>query len=120
MYLKKVHKMVEDVEDQLVEQQMDIEDAKENFQGEMDIINKNLKANAISLGIIKDDSEKKNSGMPKLKDFDTDYLEEKEQYQKELQERYKDRDFAPISDIDNRGRAVQIKDTINRSFLKKK
>ena len=48
---------MEDVEDQLVEQQMEIEDAKENFKDEMDSINKNLKANAISLGIIKEDAE---------------------------------------------------------------
>ena len=31
MYIKKVHKMVEDVEDQLFEQQMGIEDTKDNF-----------------------------------------------------------------------------------------
>ena len=47
MYIKKVHKMVEDVEDQLFEQQMGIEDTKDNFNDKMVIINQNLKSNAI-------------------------------------------------------------------------
>lgn len=107
LYIKRVHQKVEETEDQLVEQKMKIEDIKEDWKDEMDEINKNLLKKAVDNGIKR--AEYQFIDM-KIKDHDNDYLEDKQDHEKEMIQKYKDAQLN--TNIDRYGQNVSIASNI--------